>query len=190
MQTINVRELRNTIPHLRATSEVTPNCSTPGGASLFAVKLRRASETLPRIRFACRMNWCPVWVMESPRRWRSNSRTPRSPSSSLIASVTADWLIDRLCAAPDTVPSSATAIKYWSCRRVNAIGGVNSERAALGSGVVFGERPLTRPPLRSATLSPKGRGEPQTPCRRPSPTRQPPHAPHDEIAVAPAPMSR
>src|SRR3569623_1799690 len=58
--------------------------------------------------------------MVRPRRGRSNSVTPRSESSALIASVTADWLIERLCAAPETVPSSATAMKYWSCRRVNA----------------------------------------------------------------------
>src|SRR3569832_742529 len=58
--------------------------------------------------------------MVRPRRCRSNSVTPRSDSSSLIASVTADWLIERLCAAAETVPSSATAMKYSSCRRVHA----------------------------------------------------------------------
>ena len=38
--------------------------------------------------------------MLRPRGWRSNSSTPRSASSSLIASVTDDCEIDRFCAAP------------------------------------------------------------------------------------------
>ena len=34
---------------------------------------------------------------------------------------TADWLIDRAWAAAETVPSSATEMKYCSCLSVNAI---------------------------------------------------------------------
>ena len=51
-------------------------------------------------------------VMFSPRGWRSKRLTPRSDSSSLIASVTADCEIASVCAAPDTVPCSHTATKY------------------------------------------------------------------------------
>ncbi len=54
----------------------------------------RASDTPARIFVAWRRNWWPLWVMLRPRGWRSNRPTPRSLSSSLIASVTADCEID------------------------------------------------------------------------------------------------
>src|SRR6185369_12714862 len=82
--------------------------------------------------------------MLRPRRCRSNRVTPRSDSSSLIASVTADWLIDRLCAAPETVPSSATAMKYCSCRRVKAKSARRLQQAAEPCADVGGD--LRRPP--------------------------------------------
>src|SRR3569833_2129448 len=82
--------------------------------------------------------------MARPRRCRSNRVTPRSDSSSLIASVTADWLIERLCAAPETVPSSATAMKYCSWRRVKAkSAGRLNQAADPGAAVGRGpDRPL------------------------------------------------
>ncbi len=51
----------------------------------------------------------------------------------MIASVTADWLIDSDCAAPETVPSSATAMKYCSCRRVNAMAQQLAQAAAIAT---------------------------------------------------------
>ena len=65
-----------------------------------------------RIFVAWRRNWWPLWVMDRPRGWRSNSSTPRSFSSSLMASVIEDCEIDRFCAARVMEPCSATATKY------------------------------------------------------------------------------
>ena len=62
--------------------------------------------------------------MSTPARCESRSQIDDDVASgprTAHENVTVGWLIERLCAAPETVPSSATAIKYWSCLRVKAM---------------------------------------------------------------------
>ena len=77
-----------------------------------------AVDTSARMDCAWRRNCCPSGVIFRPRACRWKSDTPRMASRSLIDSVTALCEIERVCAAPLTVPCSAAATKYRIWRRV------------------------------------------------------------------------
>ena len=102
----------NSAPH---TDDITPMRSmpeapAPRSCSSFTVPSHSAAMARARA-YSAR----PASVMRSLRPACSNSAQPSSDSSACICAVSGGCDMCSARAAPDTVPSSTTAMKYLSC---------------------------------------------------------------------------